>query len=95
MPSSCFSDSSKTAANDLHQIKDDSLDTRSIDKLIADNPLIFRICCCCFVRRRKRVDTAKQNGITSHAINDSNSDENILNIDQIEFTQTSPIANEK
>lgn len=80
MASSCFTDSSKVAKD---QSKEDA---RSIDTLIVDNPLLFRICCWCFVRRRKRVGTAKQNG-TCHPTDDV-SDGSVLNIDNIEFTQT-------
>lgn len=82
MPTSCFSDDAKS------QIKRNSEETRSLDHLIVDNPLIFRVCCCCVARRRKRVDTAKQNGTANHHETHSSD----VTIDQIEFTQTSPIA---
>lgn len=76
MAPSCFTTSSK-------KVKDQSKeDANSIDNLIFDNPLLFRICCWCFVRRRKRVGTAKQNG-TFNIADDVSS---ILNIDHIEFT---------
>lgn len=80
MPTSCFSDNSKSIKEQIN-----SAETRSIDKLITDNPLIFRLCCCCVVRHRKRVGTAKSNHVSS---------ETVLNIDQIEFTPTTPIAHE-
>lgn len=90
MPSSCFSDSSKSTKE---PVKETSSESRTIEKLISENPLIFRIFCCCMIRRRKRVDTAKQNG-TSNYNNDNNSDGTVLNIDQIELTQTTPITHE-
>ena len=90
MPS-CFSDNPKSVKEDF---KENSPGSRSVDSLISDNPTIFRICCCCIVRRRKRVDTAKQNGTSNHAIGNS-SDETVLNIDQIEFSPTTPITCEK
>lgn len=83
-PSSCFSDSSKTMKDPA---KPGSPETRSMEKLIVDNPLMFRILCCCVVRQRKRVDTAKLNG---HSVQLNNNDtvETTLSIDHIEFTPT-------
>lgn len=63
----------------------------SVESFVVDNPLVFRICCCCVVRQRKRVGTAKQNGVANGHIGDNHSDE-VLNIEHIEFSQTSPPA---
>jgi hypothetical protein len=87
MPSSCLSDNSKSIKDQITTV-----DSQSIDKLISDNPLIFRLCCFCVARQRKRVGTAKQNGTANHV--NGYSSETILNIDQIEFTPTTPIAHE-
>lgn len=87
MPS-CFSDRSKTAKDPA---KDSSPTVRSVESFVVDNPLMFRLCCCCVVRRRKRVGTAKQNGANGH-ISDNHSDESVLKIEHIEFSQTSPPA---
>lgn len=75
--------------NSSKKVKDE--DARSIDNLIVDNPLLFRICCLCFVRRRKRVGTAKQNGFSNH-IDDSVADGTVLNIDKIEFSESAVVS---
>lgn len=62
-----------------------------MDKCFVNYPIILRACCCCVVRRRKRIDTAKQNGTNNNNhTNGYSSDETILNIDHIEFSQTTP-----
>lgn len=91
MPS-CFSSSKTTKETTTSTNLDNSIDERSVDNFIMDNPLIFRICCCCVARRRKRIGTAKQNGAVN-LISDNISTETVLQIEQIEFIQTSPIAN--
>jgi hypothetical protein len=86
MPS-CFNNSVKSVPT---PVKPKAADNGLVEKFIVDNPLIFRVCCLCVARRRKRVDTAKQNGNANHI-----HDETILTIDQIEFTQSSVELNGK
>jgi hypothetical protein len=94
MPASCFGSNAKSISSPIKPPLPPPLTPTSaktivnenlLEKFIIDNPLIFRVCCFCISRRRKRVDTAAStakcngNGEANHA-------DEILTIDQIEFT---------